>query len=139
VGSVLCGSAAFIKTARRWRKMVGGGMRQAGILAAAGIIALTEMVERLAEDQVNARRLAEGLAGIPGFAVDMALVQTNMVFLDVDSNLVEKFVPFMTQQGIIITDMPPPIRLVTHYGIETADIEAVLQAAEKFSRQFYQN
>src|SRR3970282_876565 len=72
VGSVVCGSAEFIARARRTRKMVGGGMRQGGVIAAAGIVALERMVDRLAEDHANARRLAEGLAKLPGLAVDLA-------------------------------------------------------------------
>ncbi len=80
VGSMLAGSSEFISEARRMRKLLGGGMRQAGILAAAGIVALNEMVERLAEDHANARKLAEGLANIPGVAVDPSVVESNMVF-----------------------------------------------------------
>src|SRR5437016_1061645 len=80
VGSMLAGSLDFIERARRVRKMVGGGMRQAGVLAAAGLCALNEMIDRLAEDHVNARRLAEGLQGLPGIDVDLARVETNMVF-----------------------------------------------------------
>src|SRR5207237_9551891 len=82
VGSILAGSAGFIERARRMRKMVGGGMRQAGVLAAAGLCALNEMVDRLADDHANARRLAEGLQGLPGFDTDLARVETNMVFGD---------------------------------------------------------
>jgi threonine aldolase len=136
VGSVLCGSAAFIKEARRWRKMVGGGMRQAGVLAAAGIVALTEMVERLHDDHLNARRLAEGLANIPGFDVDLVTVQTNMVFFTLADSLADKFRPFMAEKGIIVSDRPSPIRVVTHYDIDAADIEYVLQAAAECSIQF---
>jgi len=136
VGSVLCGPAAFIKEARRWRKMLGGGMRQAGILAAAGIIALTEMVERLRDDHVNARRLAAGLAEIPGFSVDLRLAQTNMVFFTLVDALLGKFGPFMAAKGIIVGDHPGPIRAVTHYGIEAADIEVVLQAAAECSAEY---
>jgi threonine aldolase len=136
VGSVLCGPKECINQARRWRKMVGGGMRQAGVLAAAGIIALTDMVERLADDHANAQQLAEGLANIPGFAVDMALVQTNMVFVTPTDGLADKLVPFMAQKGILLYDMPAPIRLVTHYGIEAADIETVIQAATECSTEY---
>jgi len=133
VGSVLCGPAAYIKQARRWRKMLGGGMRQAGVLAAAGIVALKEMVERLADDHVNARRLAEGLAEIPGFDVDLNPAQTNMVFFGLAKPLLGKFGMFMAAKGIIVGDSPGLIRAVTHYGIEAADIETVLQAAAECS------
>jgi threonine aldolase len=136
VGSVLCGPADFIKTARRWRKMVGGGMRQAGIIAAAGILSLTEMVDRLSEDHANARKLAEGLADISGFELDLNTVQTNMVFFSLARRLVGNFSPFMAERGIIISDGPYPVRAVTHYGIEAADIDAVLSAAAECSEQY---
>ncbi len=138
VGSVLCGPKDFIKEARRWRKMVGGGMRQAGILAAAGILSLTEMVARLADDHANARRLAEGLAEIPGFNIDPEAVQTNMLFLTLDSSLAGKFAPFMAERGVNVDDWEGPIRLVTHYGIEAEDIERVIEAAAEFSEQLHQ-
>jgi threonine aldolase len=136
VGSVLCGPAEFIATARRWRKMVGGGMRQAGVLAAAGIIALTEMVERLSDDHDNARRLAEGLAKIPGYSVDAAAVQTNMVFFSLDEPLVDTFSPFMVERGIVIGGGPYPVRAVAHYGIEAEDIDFVIKAAAQCSAQY---
>jgi threonine aldolase len=84
VGSIVCGGAPFVERARRVRKMLGGGMRQAGILAAAGLVALERMVERLAEDHANARTLAEALATMPGLVVDLASVQTNIVIVRVD-------------------------------------------------------
>lgn len=136
VGSVLCGPAGFIKRARRWRKMVGGGMRQAGVIAAAGIIALTQMVDRLSDDHANARRLAEGLLEIPGFEIDMSTVQTNMVIFTLAEPLVDHFGPFMAEKGITIGDGPYPIRAVTHYGIEAEDIDYVVQAAGECSKQF---
>ncbi len=136
VGSVLCGRAGFIKTARRWRKMVGGGMRQAGVLAAAGILALTEMVERLADDHANASRLAVGWAAIPGISVNLDMVQTNMVFFSLAQPLVGKFGPFMAERGILVGDGPAPIRAVTHYGIEAADIDFVIDAATQCSAHY---
>jgi threonine aldolase len=136
VGSVLCGPAETIKTARRLRKIVGGGMRQAGVLAAAGIIALTDMVERLSDDHANARRLAEGLLDIPGFRLDLKTVQTNMVFFSLAEPLVGKFGPFMAERGVIIGDNPAAVRAVTHYGIESADIEHVLEAAAQCSARY---
>src|SRR6266511_211204 len=84
VGSVICGSVEFIARSRRVRKMLGGGMRQAGVIAAAGIVALERMVDRLAEDHVNARALAEGLGRLPGLSVDPASVQTNIVIFGVE-------------------------------------------------------
>jgi len=136
VGSMLCGTATFIKESRRWRKVLGGGMRQAGVLAAAGIVALTEMVERLKEDHENARRLGEGLSEIPGFRLEPSGVQTNMVFFEMDERLRGVFIPFMAERGVIIGTGHYPIRLVTHYGIEAADIEHVLCAARDCSERF---
>ncbi|MDM8520887.1 low-specificity L-threonine aldolase [Anaerolineales bacterium HSG6] len=132
VGSVLCGSADFIQRARRWRKMLGGGMRQAGVLAAAGIIALTDMVERLADDHATAQQLAQGLAQLPGIEVDLANVQTNMVFFELAESYIGKFAPFMKTHNIIIGDGPYPVRAVTHYGIDKRQIEHVLEAVTEF-------
>ncbi|HMR68065.1 MAG TPA: low-specificity L-threonine aldolase [Anaerolineae bacterium] len=136
VGSVLCGPADFIDRARRLRKMVGGGMRQAGVLAAAGIIALTQMVERLGDDHVNARRLAEGLLVIPGFDLNLEMVQTNMVFFSLAEPLVGHFGPYMRDHGVIIGDGPYAIRAVTHYGIDAEDIDYVLDCARACSAEF---
>lgn len=129
VGSLLCGARAFIAEARRWRKMLGGGMRQAGVLAAAGIEALDNMVDRLADDHVNARRLAEGLSGIPGFAVDLASVQTNIVIweLTTDRATPQEVVELLEAEGVkILAIGGRQFRAVTHYGIEAGDIETTL-------------
>ncbi len=131
IGTVLVGDADFIARARRWRKMVGGGMRQAGIIAAAGILGLTEMVERLAEDHANAKLLADGLARIDGF--NLLSNDTNMVFFKLDTHLVGKFSPFMAKHGINIGDGNAPIRAVTHHDITATDIERVLDAARAYS------
>jgi threonine aldolase len=133
VGSLLAGDASVIKEARRWRKMIGGGMRQAGIIAAAGIVALEQMVDRLADDHRNARRLAEGLNRIPGLAVDVDAVDTNIVMLDVDESRVDPraFVARMREQGVKIgSPYGPRIRLVTHYQVSPDDVEHALRAAE---------
>jgi len=129
VGSLLCGTRAFIAEAHRWRKMLGGGMRQAGVLAAAGIEALDNMVDRLADDHANARRLAEGLAGIPGFAVDLASVQTNIVIweLTADRATLQEVVEQLKAEGVkILAIGGQQFRAVTHYGIEAGDIETTL-------------
>jgi len=130
VGSLLCGSAEFIKRARRARKMVGGGMRQAGVLAAAGIVALEHMVDRLQEDHDNARILAEGIAGIPGLGLDPDSVQTNIVFFDfLDRRMTpDQFCEKLKQQGVLMLALGPGrVRAVTHYGIERADVERAVQ------------
>jgi threonine aldolase len=131
LGSVIVGNRAFIAEARRNRKLVGGGMRQAGIFAAAGIVALNEMVERLAEDHENARRLAEGLADIRGLEIDPTLVETNILFFDLAS---EELTPVelaarLREHGVLISaGRARRIRLVTHYGIEPADVDQTLHA-----------
>ncbi|HHJ06484.1 MAG TPA: low-specificity L-threonine aldolase [Anaerolineae bacterium] len=138
VGTVLCGEKDFIAEARRWRKMLGGGMRQAGILAAAGILALTEMVDRLADDHANALRLAEGLNALPGFSVNLPTVQSNMLFLNMDAALLPQFVAFMKKRRINVDSWEVPVRLVTHYGVEAEDIERVIQTAAEFSEKLIQ-
>ncbi len=127
VGSVVVGSRAFIKRARRARKMLGGGMRQAGVIAAAGIVALTEMIDRLREDHANARRLANGLSRIPG--VQPEPVHTNIVYFHVDH---PRFDAQTLQEALLAEGVgmlalgPGRIRAVTHYGIEAEDIEETL-------------
>ncbi|MFT7052469.1 MAG: threonine aldolase [Psychromonas sp.] len=126
VGSLLLGDKALIAKARRWRKVLGGGMRQVGILAAAGKYALTENVTRLAEDHANARYLAEQLSLIKGFTVNPALVQTNMVFAKLDPAInQQQLQATLKEQGIILST-GNPLRLVTHLGISRIDIETFL-------------
>ncbi|MBX6771087.1 MAG: low-specificity L-threonine aldolase [Chloroflexi bacterium] len=131
VGSVLCGSREYIATARKYRKMLGGGMRQAGIIAAAGIVALTTMVDRLAEDHENAALLAQGLAELPGIALDPAKVRTNIVIFGVTAPIgAAGLVRALKERGILCNATAPDrIRMVTHYGIERTDIETTLRAA----------
>lgn len=128
VGSLLCGPRDFIAEARRNRKMVGGGMRQAGVIAAAGIVALETMIERLADDHANARRLAEGLAEIPGIGLDVARVKTNIVFFDVTNHLTAHQLAERTARAGVLVGVAGEkrIRVVTHYGIERKDIDAAV-------------
>lgn len=128
VGSVVCGSRAFIAEARRARKVLGGGMRQAGVIAAAGIVALTEMVDRLAEDHANARLLAEGLAKIPGVEINLERVHTNIVYFDIGNGMSAAEVAERARAAgvLVLPTGPRRIRAVTHYGIEAADIEEAL-------------
>lgn len=126
IGSLLLGSNAFIARARRWRKMVGGGMRQAGILAAAGKLALTEQVAQLNTDHENARYLAQGLNELPGFSVNTEWVQTNIVFAKLDSRVdITAIAARLRQEGIIIT-LGNPLRLVTHKDITRENIDTLL-------------
>src|ERR1700733_11834223 len=127
VGSVLCGPAETIQQARRWRKMLGGGMRQAGVLAAAGLVALDTMTGRLADDHQNARSLAEGLAEVAGIDCDLSRVQTNIVYVRLTNMDAARFVAACRKQGLLGgaygTDL---VRFVTHYGISPADIQRAL-------------
>lgn len=131
VGSLLCADKALISAARRWRKMLGGGMRQAGILAAAGIYALENNIERLAQDHANAALLAEGLANIQALTVDPRAVQTNMVFIQADRQTKKQLNDYLAQRGILIQDVGI-IRLVTHLDINEQDIQQVIQAFQQF-------
>ena len=133
VGSILAGSADYIAEARRWRKMIGGSLRQAGVIAAAGVVALEEMVDRMAEDHANARRLAAGLNALPGLMVDVDGVDTNIVMLDVDLHRVDPkaFVAGLRERGVKIgSPYGGRIRLVTHYQISREDVDYTLKAAE---------
>lgn len=133
VGSVLCGTAEFINQARRVRKLVGGSMRQAGVLAAAGIVALTQMVERLADDHQHARQLALGLQQIPGIQVQPDTVKTNMVFFSLSEELkltAEAVAAAMRQEANVWVGPTGPrsFRAVTHYWIGPAEVECFLAA-----------
>jgi threonine aldolase len=131
VGSVLTGSNDFIQRAHPIRRQVGGGMRQSGILAAAALYALEHHVERLTEDQANAKRLAQGLAAIPGIVVDHGTVDTNMVFLRFDGIDGPAFQMALAERGVLTsTPVPSALRMVTHMDVSAADIEAaIVQAA----------
>lgn len=129
VGSVLCGTKDFIEKARKWRKMVGGGMRQAGVIAAAGIVAIQKMVNRLAEDHANAQRLANGLVNIPGIVVNTETVQTNIVNFDTPSKITaNEFVQQMGARGVkFISRGGQRVRAVTHRMISEADVDEVIE------------
>ena len=135
VGSLLCGSAEFVKRARRRRKMMGGGMRQVGVLGAPGIIALKEGIERLAEDHANARLLAELLAKIPGIVLDLDKVQTNMVFCRVSKpgRTEEGLIRFLDERGF--NNYPPApwgLRFVTSYEVNADDVREFAKAAAEY-------
>lgn len=128
VGSMLVGSADFIKEARVWRKRFGGGMRQAGILAAAGLVALEESPKRLHEDHANARRLAEGLADIPGIAIDVERVVTNIVIFDITGTgkTSAEICSKLKDNGILAIGFGNAIRMVTHCNVSAAEIDTTL-------------
>lgn len=138
VGSVLCGSAEFIEKARRLRKMLGGGMRQAGVLAAAGIVALETMIPRLEEDHQRAKRLARGLSALPGLVLATGEPRTNMVFLRLKDGFslpgapgdpAPRIAKMLTERGIRVGDVGPrSFRLVTHYWIDDEAVDATIAA-----------
>ncbi|SHO47444.1 low-specificity L-threonine aldolase [Desulfopila aestuarii] len=125
IGSVLCGSTDFITRARRWRKVAGGGMRQAGILAAAGLFSLNHNVQRLAEDHANAHLLARGLQDLPQLTVRYEDNQTNMVFVTVADEDVTGLTERLRTENIIVSP-GTQMRLVTHLDITTEDVESVI-------------
>jgi threonine aldolase len=133
VGSMLAGSTAFIERARRWRKLLGGGMRQAGVLAAAGLCALDEMVGRLADDHRNARHLAEGLQGLPGIGIDLARVETNMVFGDCQPPLTAAaFIERCGKAGILLDQASlHRWRMVTHRGVTADDVDYAIATVRR--------
>jgi threonine aldolase len=129
VGSVVCGTEDYIAQARRNRKVVGGGMRQAGVLAAAGIVAITEMVDRLTDDHENAGKLAEGLANMAGLSIDPEMVLTNIVYFDVvKENITARILAEnLDRQGIrLLPTGQNRLRAVTNYHVTSSDIDYVL-------------
>lgn len=131
VGSLICGSSQFIAEARRNRKVLGGGMRQSGIIAAAGIAALEQMVDRLAEDHENAKRLAEGIARIPGLSIELNKIQTNIIYFDMadeqsDAGTLAR--QLAGREVKVLQVGPRRLRAVTHYGIIAEDIDLALVA-----------
>jgi threonine aldolase len=130
VGSVVCGRPDFVTRARRFRKMLGGGMRQAGVIAAAGIVALERMVDRLADDHANARTLAEGLSRLPGISIDLASVQTNIVILRVARpGGADALVQACQARKVKVHAIGPnAIRCVTHKDVDAEDVKRALEA-----------
>ena len=129
VGSVLCGTEEFIGEARRWRKMIGGGMRQAGVLAAAGLVALDTMIERLADDHANARRLAQGLSEIEGLNVDPESIQTNIVIFEIEPSVgtAPQVLHALAEAGVKVTpSRAQTLRMVTHRQVNSGDVEDAL-------------
>ena len=131
-GSILVGSHALIREARKWRKMVGGGMRQVGFIAAACHYALENNVERLAEDHIHAQLLAEGLSRIPGIHCDPASVQTNMVFVTLDSaDTAGRLKYFLANEGIAVLG-GQVMRMVTHLDVDASGVERMIAACKRY-------
>ncbi len=129
VGSVICGSHEFIDKARHIRKMLGGGMRQAGILAAAGIVALNDMTRQIEQDHANARRLAEGIAAVDGLHIDPQAVQTNLVYFELadERSDAQTLADKLEALGVrVLASGRRELRAVTHYGVTPGDIDAAL-------------
>lgn len=136
VGSIIAGSKDFIQSARKWRKRLGGGLRQAGIIAAPGLIALTQMRERLVEDHINARKLAEGLQSIPGLEI-VNRVDTNIVVADVKGMNIksDEFVALLGKEGVLAGSFGPSlVRFVTHFDVSATDIDNSLSIINKISK-----
>lgn len=134
VGSLLVGPKNFIHEARRARKLVGGGTRQAGIIAAAGIVALETMVDRLAEDHANAKYLAECLADLPGIELDPARIKTNMILFGITPNGITapQLVERVKQEGVLLQARGThQVRAATHYGVTSADVETAFNSIRR--------
>jgi threonine aldolase len=136
VGSLLCGSEETIDEARRWRKMLGAGMRQAGIIAACGVVALQSMVTRLAEDHANARKLALGLSKIPGIVIEPERLPTNLVFFEVEAENRVELARKVEERGIKGGMTARRWRLAPHYGITSDDIDYTLDVIESTFREY---
>ena len=133
VGSVLVGSSEFISKAHRWRKMFGGGMRQAGVLAACGIYALENHIERMTEDHSRAKKLAEAINEIDGFSVDLDSVETNMVYIQ-GAQGAKEILRKLSELGIDVLEVGPiAVRAVTHLHITDEDISRTIEAFKQIA------
>ena len=136
VGSIICGTKEFIQSAHRNRNTLGGGMRQVGVLAAAALVALEEMVDRIADDHNNARRLAKGLSRIPGIILDPTQIQTNIVIFQLADGNAPSFLRRIWERGVLgHHPYGSKVRMVTHYGIDQADIDEALEIVESTMRE----
>jgi threonine aldolase len=133
-GSMLAGSREFINQARKWRKMLGGGMRQAGILAAAGIVAMESMVERLEQDHQRARRIGEELAAIPGLKVNLDGLKTNIVLVQIDPEWgnAKKLLAALKEKGVLASEFGPhKVRFVTHKEVNDLEADILVQSVRE--------
>lgn len=135
IGSVLTGSSEFIQRARRWRKMLGGGTRQVGILAAAGLYALEHNIERLSQDHEHAMLLAEGLVEVEELEIHETAERTNMVFISMSELKLHSLAEFMRGRGILVTVDENPVRLVTHLDIDETAIRNTVDAFKDYFRK----
>ena len=131
-GSLFSGERDAVDDAKRWRKRLGGAMRQPGVLAACGVIALETLVDRLAEDHANARTLAEGLSELPGVECDLSRVQTNIVYFDIKGMTAQAFEDACKERGLLGgATAAQRVRLVTHRGVSAADVQSALSICEQ--------
>ena len=137
IGSLLCGSRDFIERARKIRKMLGGGMRQVGIIAAAGIVALETMIDRLAEDHANAKSLARGLAGIPGLTITASEPPTNIVMFELSPGLsADRFMLELEKAGVKVSSRGGNLfRAVTHRMVSASDVDEAIQTISTVCRK----
>ena len=131
IGSVLCGDAEVIEEARRWRKMLGGSMRQVGVIAAAGIVALDTMIDRLADDHANARKLGNALVEMPGIVIDLAALETNIVRFSVPAHKGGEIAARLKDEGVLINAGDSDLRFVPHYGIDSEDVDIAINAMDR--------
>ncbi len=132
VGSVVCGSAEFMERAKRYRELLGGGMRQAGVMAAAGLYALDNHVERLAQDHENARLLATSLAEVDGLFIDLEKVNTNMVFVDTGERNAFQYAARLKEKGVLVNPLAPDrLRAVTHLDVGRDEVEEAARIFEQ--------
>jgi threonine aldolase len=138
IGSILAGDAEFIEEALRLKILFGAGWRQAGIMAAAGLIALAEGPGRLAEDHENARRLAEGIAAILPGHIDLTAVQTNIVFVDVagTGQSLDAWIAALAGEGVLATIVAGKLRMLTHADVDTADVDTAVGAFRRVAAAF---
>jgi threonine aldolase len=137
VGSVVCGDQQFIERARRIRKALGGGMRQCGVIAAAGIVSIEEMTERIVEDHANARMLADGIARIPGLEIEESLVKTNILYVELEYKMLTSsaFMHYLEKRGVkVLQTGPSRFRMVTHSGVGAEDIDYTLEVLKETVR-----
>ncbi len=138
VGSLVCGSRDFVEKARRVRKMFGGGMRQAGVLAACGLLALETMIDRLSDDHANARKLAEGIAALSWIDLDLQSVKTNMIYFETPIPAEEMVQRLAVDRVHCLATGPRRIRLVTHYDVDSEDIQSAIDAFRRITRSLEQ-
>ncbi|MQG37189.1 MAG: low-specificity L-threonine aldolase [SAR202 cluster bacterium] len=135
IGSIVVGSEGFIQEADRWRKMLGSGMRQVGIIAAAGLVALDSMIERMQEDHDSARHIASRMAEMNGISVDPEHIQTNIIRFKVPPHTGNQIASRLKEEGVYINGGDSDLRIVTHYGVTNDDYEFAISALDRVMRE----